>query len=130
MVASSFLGSLRRTQVRLEGGEVLFVQHDVQRAPPARASVSTHRPARWPRGGRRLLRRAFATSGIDVNAADRARRVSVAVAAKTGERATSRTVRRRGGGAPNYSVWQAPEETGVEAPAWSITGWASVSVRA
>ncbi|QWT24425.1 ABC transporter ATP-binding protein [Subtercola sp. PAMC28395] len=33
VVASSFLGSLRRTQVRLETGEVLFVQHDVHLHP-------------------------------------------------------------------------------------------------
>ncbi|MEA9986633.1 MULTISPECIES: ABC transporter ATP-binding protein [Subtercola] len=33
VVASSFLGSLRRTQVRLEGGELLFVQHEVQLRP-------------------------------------------------------------------------------------------------
>jgi putative spermidine/putrescine transport system ATP-binding protein len=33
VVASSFLGSLRRTQVRLDSGELLFVQHDVQLRP-------------------------------------------------------------------------------------------------
>jgi putative spermidine/putrescine transport system ATP-binding protein len=33
VVASSFLGSLRRTQVRLEDGTLLFVQHDVRARP-------------------------------------------------------------------------------------------------
>jgi putative spermidine/putrescine transport system ATP-binding protein len=33
VVASSFLGSFRRTQVRLENGVLLFVQHDVQVHP-------------------------------------------------------------------------------------------------
>jgi putative spermidine/putrescine transport system ATP-binding protein len=33
VVVSSFLGSLRRTQVRLEDGTVLFVQHDVRTRP-------------------------------------------------------------------------------------------------
>jgi putative spermidine/putrescine transport system ATP-binding protein len=33
VVASSFLGSLRRTQVRLEDGTLLFVQHDVRIRP-------------------------------------------------------------------------------------------------
>ncbi len=33
VVASSFLGSLRRTQVRLDDGTLLFVQHDVRSRP-------------------------------------------------------------------------------------------------
>ncbi len=33
VVVSSFLGSLRRTQVRLDDGTLLFVQHDVQTRP-------------------------------------------------------------------------------------------------
>ena len=33
VVASSFLGSLRRTQVRLDDGTLLFVQHDVRTRP-------------------------------------------------------------------------------------------------
>ncbi|HEY0258555.1 MAG TPA: ABC transporter ATP-binding protein [Lacisediminihabitans sp.] len=33
VVVSSFLGSLRRTQVRLEDGTLLFVQHDVRTRP-------------------------------------------------------------------------------------------------
>jgi putative spermidine/putrescine transport system ATP-binding protein len=33
VVASSFLGSLRRTQVRLDDGTLLFVQHDVRLRP-------------------------------------------------------------------------------------------------
>jgi putative spermidine/putrescine transport system ATP-binding protein len=33
VVVSSFLGSLRRTQVRLDDGTLLFVQHDVRVRP-------------------------------------------------------------------------------------------------
>ena len=33
VVASSFLGSLRRTQVRLADGSLLFVQHEVSLVP-------------------------------------------------------------------------------------------------
>ncbi|UFS61060.1 ABC transporter ATP-binding protein [Subtercola endophyticus] len=46
VVASSFLGSLRRTQVRLDTGDLLFVQHDVQLHP-----LSGERVAVALRGG-------------------------------------------------------------------------------
>ncbi len=35
VIASSFLGSVRRTQVRLDDGAVVSVQHDVEQAPAA-----------------------------------------------------------------------------------------------
>jgi putative spermidine/putrescine transport system ATP-binding protein len=39
VVASSFLGSLRRTQVRLDDGTLIFVQHDVRTRPTTGETV-------------------------------------------------------------------------------------------
>ncbi|CAN5183107.1 ABC transporter ATP-binding protein [soil metagenome] len=46
VVVSSFLGSLRRTQIRLADGTVLFVQHDVKVRPEPGEQVHVRLPGR------------------------------------------------------------------------------------